>query len=123
MAVDQRGYGRSSKFWRSEAYRIGPLVADVVGLVKALGAETAVVDADWQDLAPHAERKLTVPSYFLGAEFDVATWWGAESLARVKEKATDYRGGVILERCGHWLQQERPEETNAVLLDFLRGLD
>jgi pimeloyl-ACP methyl ester carboxylesterase len=24
VAVDQRGYGRSSKFWRSEAYRIGP---------------------------------------------------------------------------------------------------
>ena len=81
------------------------------------------LDADWQDLAPYAERKLTVPAFFLGAEFDVATWWGAEALARVKEKASDYRGGVIFERCGHWLQQERPEETNAVLLDFLRGLD
>ena len=291
VAVDQRGYGRSSKFWRSEAYRIGPLVADVVGLVKALGEQQAVVvghdwgapvawtaawlhpevfrgvmgmsvpfagrgliglpgnpfgerrpdeyhaelagpgqdfyqtyfgtlgpvidefesdvrgwlrdivysvsgegmqeagfdvnaadaftlirgsalciahgtrmrdrfltpqrlpawfdeadldfftseyertglagplsyyrnlDADWQDLAPHADRKLTVPAYFLGAEFDVATWWGAEALARVKEKVSDYRGSVIFERCGHWLQQERPEETNAVLLDFLRGLN
>ena len=81
------------------------------------------LDADWQDLAPHADRKLTVPAYFLGAEFDVATWWGAQALARVKEKVSDYRGSVIFERCGHWLQQERPEETNAVLLDFLRGLD
>ena len=29
----------------------------------------------------------------------------------------------IFERCGHWLQQERPEDTNRVLLEFLRGLD
>jgi pimeloyl-ACP methyl ester carboxylesterase len=27
-----------------------------------------------------------------------------------------------LERCGHWTQQERPEEVNRLLLDFLAGL-
>ena len=53
----------------------------------------------------------------------MATWWGAENLARVDEVASNHRGTVIFERCGHWLQQERPEDTNTVLLDFLRGLD
>jgi pimeloyl-ACP methyl ester carboxylesterase len=27
---------------------------------------------------------------------------------------------VLLPRCGHWAQQERPHEVNAELLDFLR---
>jgi soluble epoxide hydrolase/lipid-phosphate phosphatase len=27
-----------------------------------------------------------------------------------------------LERCGHWTQQERPDEVNRLLLDFLGSL-
>ncbi len=30
---------------------------------------------------------------------------------------------VIIEDCGHWTQQEQPEETNRHLLEFLDGLD
>jgi pimeloyl-ACP methyl ester carboxylesterase len=29
---------------------------------------------------------------------------------------------IILPGCGHWTQQERPAEVNAVMLAFLRGL-
>jgi pimeloyl-ACP methyl ester carboxylesterase len=29
---------------------------------------------------------------------------------------------TLLPNTGHWVQQERPEEVNALLLDFLRGL-
>ena len=28
----------------------------------------------------------------------------------------------MLPGCGHWTQQERPQEVNAALLEFLRGL-
>ncbi len=80
------------------------------------------IDASWHDLEPHAGRKVEVPAYFLGAEYDVATWWGQEAIARVDEYCTDYRGTTILEGSGHWLQQERPADTNAVLEAFLRGL-
>ncbi len=48
VAIDQRGYGRSSKFWQTDAYRIHALVGDVVGVVHALGEKTAVVIGhDW----------------------------------------------------------------------------
>jgi pimeloyl-ACP methyl ester carboxylesterase len=30
---------------------------------------------------------------------------------------------VVIERCGHWTQQERPDETNAAMLAYLRRLD
>ncbi|MGQ0697719.1 MAG: alpha/beta fold hydrolase [Panacagrimonas sp.] len=48
VAIDQRGYGRSSKFWKTDAFRIHRLVEDVVGVVKALGETKAVVIGhDW----------------------------------------------------------------------------
>ena len=30
---------------------------------------------------------------------------------------------VVIENCGHWTQQERPEETSAAMLAYLRRLD
>ena len=34
----------------------------------------------------------------------------------------DLRGQVVLEGAGHWLQQERPDEVNALLTSFLTDL-
>jgi pimeloyl-ACP methyl ester carboxylesterase len=77
---------------------------------------------DWLDLAPLAGRKLEAPAMFLGAEYDVATWWGAEATRRAPEVMTRWLGSRVLAGAGHWLQQERAEETNAVLLEFLRAV-
>lgn len=43
VAMDMRGYGRSSKPTEVAAYRITELVADCVGVVQALGESTAVI--------------------------------------------------------------------------------
>ncbi len=48
VAVDVRGYGRSSKPSAVEAYRIVELVADAAAVVEALGEWTSViVGHDW----------------------------------------------------------------------------
>ena len=48
VAIDVRGYGRSSKPLAVEDYRMVRLVADNVGLVGALGHDTAVIIGhDW----------------------------------------------------------------------------
>jgi pimeloyl-ACP methyl ester carboxylesterase len=48
VAMDMRGYGRSGKPEKVHDYRITELVADCVGVVQALGEETAViVGHDW----------------------------------------------------------------------------
>ena len=31
------------------------------------------------------------------------------------------KGKIILEGAGHWVQQERPAEVNAALIDFLKS--
>ena len=43
VAMDMRGYGRSSKPSEAIAYRISELVADCVGVVTALGESSAVI--------------------------------------------------------------------------------
>jgi pimeloyl-ACP methyl ester carboxylesterase len=48
VAPDQRGYGKTDKPEEIEAYNIFQLTGDIVGLVHALGEETAViVGHDW----------------------------------------------------------------------------
>lgn len=78
------------------------------------------VDRDWEDLAAFAGRPITVPSLFVGGERDGPTVWGAGAIARFGETLPALHGSHVLPGCGHWVQQERAERTNELLVDFLR---
>ena len=66
VAIDVRGYGRSSKPIAVEDYRMVRLVADNVGLVAALGAETAtIIGHDWGALVSWTAAWLR-PDVFRG---------------------------------------------------------
>ncbi|WP_370331056.1 alpha/beta fold hydrolase [Mycolicibacterium hippocampi] len=78
------------------------------------------IDNDWHDLADQAGKPLTPPAMFIGGQYDVGTTWGAEALERAPEVMTNYSGTHMVPEVGHWIQQEAPEETNRLLLDFLR---
>jgi pimeloyl-ACP methyl ester carboxylesterase len=66
VALDVRGYGRSSRPAAPEAYRMRELVADNAAVVRALGAETAVVVGhDWGS-AIAAHSALLRPDVFRG---------------------------------------------------------
>lgn len=77
------------------------------------------LDRDWADLAALRGRPLEVPALFVGGEKDGPTIWGANAIARFATTVPDLRGAHILEGCGHWIQQERPDEVNELLLGFL----
>jgi pimeloyl-ACP methyl ester carboxylesterase len=66
VAIDVRGYGRSSKPLEVEAYGMVQHVADNVGVVEALGEETAIiVGHDWgSPIAAHSA--LLRPDVFTG---------------------------------------------------------
>lgn len=80
------------------------------------------LDENWDDLAAQAGRPLVVPSLFIGGEYDVATIWGEEALAGAHHHLTQFAGAHILSGTGHWIQQERPEETNRLLRDFIAAI-
>ncbi len=80
------------------------------------------VDRDWEDLAAFADRPITIPALFVGGSKDGPTIWGASAIARFGETLPKLHQSVILDGCGHWVQQERADETNALLLDFLAAI-
>src|SRR5262245_29511646 len=80
------------------------------------------LENDWHELAHMQGRPLEVPAMFLGAQYDVGTWWGAEAIARVAEHIPNWLGSRSVDSAGHWLQQERPDETNEVVHEFLRAI-
>jgi pimeloyl-ACP methyl ester carboxylesterase len=77
------------------------------------------LDRDWAELAAFRGRPITVPSLFIGGDKDGPTLWGAAAIARFPQTLPQLVGSHILEGCGHWVQQEKPDEVNALLLDFL----
>lgn len=80
------------------------------------------VDRDWSDLAGFAGRPIEIPALFIGGDRDGPTIWGAQSIAAFPTTLPKLHASEILPGCGHWVQQERPDETNRLLLDFLSAL-
>ena len=68
-----------------------------------------------------AGRTIDIPSLFIAGSSDWGAYQRPGSLERMQEHAcTDMRGVHFVDGAGHWVQQEQPEETVRLLLDFLR---
>ena len=79
------------------------------------------VDRNWELLAPWAGAKVTVPALYVTGDRDlVLTFRGMDKLLpALKAFVPDLRESLVLSGCGHWTQQERPDEVNAAMLRFL----
>ncbi|GAA2373586.1 alpha/beta hydrolase [Streptomyces cuspidosporus] len=91
------------------------------GLSGALNRYRAM-DRDWEDLADFDGAPITQPSLFLGGARDASTTWLADAINAYPVTLPGLRGSHILDDCGHWIQQERPEEVNRHLTDWLARL-
>ncbi|MFG1665520.1 alpha/beta fold hydrolase [Streptomyces sp. Y7] len=80
------------------------------------------MDRDWADLAGHQGAPVTQPSLFLGGALDPSTTWLADAIAAYPTTLPGLRSSHVLDGCGHWIQQERPEETNRLLTEWLDSL-
>ena len=81
------------------------------------------MDRDWQDLAAFEGRPLTQPTLFIGGARDASTTWMADAMAAFPKTMPRLAGSHILEDTGHWIQQERPEDVNALLTSWLTSLN
>ena len=74
------------------------------------------------DLELFTGRTIAQPSVFIAGASDWGIHQSPGVLARMNGTAcTDMRAVHLVEGAGHWVQQEQPERTAALLLDFLRG--
>jgi pimeloyl-ACP methyl ester carboxylesterase len=81
------------------------------------------VDRNWA-LTPFLDGgKLRQPTLFIAGDSDgVLGFWGEEVNA-MERNVPSLKKKVILPGVGHWTQQERPEEVNRLLIEFLHGLE
>ena len=80
------------------------------------------IDRNWELSAALAGLRIRQPSLFvIGARDPLLATMGpaVEALPRI---LPDLRGRHVIERAGHWVQQEAPEAVNRLLLEFLGGL-
>lgn len=82
------------------------------------------MDGDWEDLSELAGAKIRQPSCFIAGSRDLVRDLipGADLYADPGAHCTDFRGQMIVEGKGHWIQQEAPGEVTKGLLEFLGKL-
>jgi len=74
-------------------------------------------ERNWQITAEPAAQTIAVPALFVGGTADPVL--NFTKTGRAREVVLGPYREVMLEGAGHWIQQERPDEINAVLVAFL----
>jgi pimeloyl-ACP methyl ester carboxylesterase len=81
------------------------------------------LDRNWE-LTPFLDgAQLLQPTLFLAGEKDPVLEFLDEEFAALEANAPNLWKKVLIPGAGHWIQQERPDEVNRLLIGFLNGLD
>jgi pimeloyl-ACP methyl ester carboxylesterase len=80
------------------------------------------MDLDWADGEALADKRVTVPALFIAGDRDMTVMLAAHALPRMNDFVPQLRRTLMIPGGGHWIGEERPNEVNAALLGFLRGL-
>ena len=78
-------------------------------------------DRNWETTPELTDAKIAVPCLFIAGTADPVLAF--TRVDRASEAISGPYHQLMIEGAGHWLQQERPEEVNAALLEFLNGLE
>jgi pimeloyl-ACP methyl ester carboxylesterase len=80
------------------------------------------MDRNWA-LTPFLEgAKLRQPTLFLAGDLDPVIRMYRKPVESLEMSVPHLKGKVILPGVGHWVNQERPEEVNRLLVEFLKSL-
>ncbi len=69
---------------------------------------------NWAQLAG-VDQRIRIPTLFIGAENDIVI--GLEHIEGMRPLVDDL--SIHMLDCGHWTQQERPEDVNRLIIDWL----
>jgi pimeloyl-ACP methyl ester carboxylesterase len=81
------------------------------------------IDRNWELMAPFADARVRVPALYIAGDRDMVVLFPGmdQLLANYKRLVPSLQGQLMLPGCGHWTQQERPEEVNRALIEFVRA--
>jgi pimeloyl-ACP methyl ester carboxylesterase len=78
------------------------------------------LDRNWSLTAHLQDARIQVPAAFVVGDRDPVRHYAGAHEAGLKDWVPDLRMQVVVPGAGHWIQQERADEVNRRLLDFLR---
>ncbi len=81
-------------------------------------------DLDWLELTELDYLKVTQPSIFIGGEHDPVRRFikDYDAYKNAGKYCDNYKGTFIIKNSGHWVQQEKPNEVNNIIKDFLNKI-
>lgn len=74
------------------------------------------------ELGVFAGKKIEVPAMFLAGVKDWGIYQSPGSLDKMEAVCAQFRGTVLVDDAGHWVQQEQPREVVKALTGFLQQL-
>ena len=81
------------------------------------------IDRNWELTAPWHGATIRQPALFIaGLRDPVIAGKRGEIAIEQMTRAVPGVKKVMIDRAGHWIQQERPQEVNGAVLEFLAGL-
>jgi pimeloyl-ACP methyl ester carboxylesterase len=80
------------------------------------------MDANWERSHEIPPSVYVMPVGFLTGSLDPVNTMMPGAAEAMADLFPDFRGVTMVEGAGHWVQQEKPEETNAALLRFLAAV-
>ena len=82
------------------------------------------IDRNWDLTAPWQDAQIHQPSIFIAGAKDavVTSILGGKRVTEMHRVLPNLKRKLIIEGAGHWIQQERPDEVNAALVEFLNGV-
>ena len=80
------------------------------------------IDRNWELMAPFAGLKITVPALLIAGDRDLVLAFRGmdEVISNLPRNVPKLQKTLILPGCGHWTQQERPQEVNDAMIEFLQ---
>jgi len=78
------------------------------------------IDRMWEFSAPFCGTQLQQPTLFVAGEVDAVLTMYPDAIAKLGQTVPNLTKKVILPGAGHWIEQERPTEVNALLVEFLK---
>ena len=82
------------------------------------------IELSWELTAPWTGAPITVPALYVAGDRDLVYAFPAmrDLIPMLSTFIPNLRETIILPGCGHWTQQERPDDVNEALIKFLAGL-
>jgi pimeloyl-ACP methyl ester carboxylesterase len=77
------------------------------------------MDANWARSNGIPASVYAFPTGFITGSLDPVNFMMPGAAEEMAKLMPDFRGATIVDGAGHWVQQEKPAETNAALLAFL----